>query len=73
MAAKILTYTYIKKNFFCKTFDSFFYVLYMIWFFFLFFAAKYGYKDIVQILLENGAKVDHQDVGRYTALIYAGK
>ena len=45
----------------------------MIWFSFLFFAARNGHKDIVQILLENGAKIDLQDYNGWTALIKAGK
>jgi len=34
-------------------------------------AARYGHKDIVQILLENGANIDHQDNYGQTALMYA--
>ena len=45
----------------------------MIWFFFFVFAAQEGHKDIVQILLENGAKIDLQDYNGWTALIKAGK
>ena len=68
-----MCYTYIKKTFVLKTFDSLFCVLYMIWFFFLFFAANNGHKDVVQLLLDNGANIDHQTNYGYTALMRAGK
>ena len=48
-------------------------LLYMIWFLFLFFAAQYGYKDIVALLLDNNANTNHQDSDGRTALMLAGK
>ena len=65
--------TYIKKTFVLKTFDSLFCVLYMIWFFFLFFAAYSGHKEIVRVLIDNGANIDHQNQYGQTALYWAGK
>ena len=32
-----------------------------------------GHKEIVELLLNNGAYIDHQDISGWTALINAGK
>ena len=73
LAKILMCYTYIlKKTFVLKTFDSLFCVLYMIWFFF-FFAAGNGHKDVVQLLLDNNANIDQQRPNGFTALMYAGK
>ena len=48
------------------------YYVYDLIFLFLF-AAEKGHKDIIQLLLENGAKIDHQNEYRSTGLIEAGK
>jgi len=34
-------------------------------------AAAYGHKDVVQILLDNGANIDHQENDGVTALLFA--
>merc|ERR1711988_368697 len=34
-------------------------------------AALFGHKDIVQILLDNGANINHQEVDGWTALMFA--
>ena len=64
-----------KKHLFWKTFDSFFlcFVYDLIFLFFFVFAAFYGYRDIVHILLDNNANIDHQNKYGDTALILAGK
>ena len=62
-----------KKHLFWKTFDSFFLCFVYDLIFLFVFAARNGHKDVVQILLENGAKIDLQDYNGWTALIKAGK
>ena len=62
------------KTFILEDFWLFFSV-FCIWFdfSFCFFAAAHGHKDIVQILLDNGAKIEHQQEDGKTALMLAGK
>ena len=37
------------------------------------FAAGKGHKEVVKVLWENGANMDHQDIWGYTPLSVAGK